>query len=65
MPKKHTKKQTKKPKYPKELLVRLDDSVFGQYLVPYESPDHVKVDGEVAIYKFDRMAKVTRTVKVE
>lgn len=59
------KKQTK-PKYPKELFAvkassRLEGPRFLAY--GYAVPDGL--EGEVAIYKFDRLAKVKRTVTVE
>ena len=64
------KKQTKKPKYPGELLVLLRRQGVKTYYDSYELAEEVveevsENETEVAIYKFDRMAKVTRTVKVE
>lgn len=62
------KKQTKKPKYPKVLYVRSDS---GGYLDCNQNPNSVLMsyerddNAEIAIYKFDRMAKVKRTVTVE
>ena len=60
------KKQTKKPKYPKELFVASVNNMWADRFLgyAYAKPDDMG-QGEVAIYKFDRMAKVTRTVKVE
>ena len=56
------KKQTKKPKYPQEIVVRRD----GRALLSADMDDNHFRDGvEVAIYKFDRLAKVKRTVTVE
>lgn len=67
------KKQTKKPKYPKELIVFCEP--VDHELLAFDSPERTAVFMEnyesmsteipVAIYKFDRVAKVTRTVKVE
>ena len=55
------KKQTK-PKYPKEILVRRE----GRHsLYSSDDPDSFHDGVVVAIYKFDRMAKVKRTVTVE
>lgn len=54
-------------KYPKELFASYDDKT----MVVSDTPSAVfgDVDGantvEVAIYKFDRLAKVKRTVTVE
>lgn len=33
------------------------------FIIAHDSPDHI--EGEIAIYKFDRLAKVKRTVTVE
>lgn len=62
------KKQTKKPKYPKELFVEAIDDAFGLYQTATDVFSGVPDDTEtveVAIYKFDRLAKVKRTVTVE
>lgn len=62
-------KQTKKPKYPKEIYARFNeygnlssDNDFNYVLPACDKSQDTTV---VAIYKFVRMAKVTRTVKVE
>ena len=57
------KKQTK-PKYPKELLVKIEHDFDDTYFVSSDNPDDIG-EAEVAIYKFVRLAKVKRTVTVE
>ena len=60
-------KQTKKPKYPKEIWVEREyvgTTADENMLVVHETVETME-EGEIAIYKFVRLAKVTRTVKVE
>ena len=62
------KKQPKKPEYPKEICVRFDPHGFlDSHVEPNEllSVSAKDNEAEVAIYKFDRLAKVKRTVTVE
>lgn len=62
------KKQTK-PKYPKEIYAMFNEydvlrsDIDINYILPEQ--EAMVSTTTVAIYKFDRMAKVTRTVKVE
>ena len=59
------KKQTKS-RYPKEIIVFCEpvDHELIAFSTPEGAPDSV-VNDVVAIYKFDRLAKVKRTVTVE
>ena len=56
------KKQTKKPKYPKDIFVHID---CYRMLLATDKHESFSDGAEVAIYKFDRRAKVKRTVTVE